>query len=323
MRIVYMGTPEFSVPALEELATHHELALAITRPDSVRARGRALLPTPVKARARALGIPVLETTRLDEGVVSRIQELAPDCIVVAAYGAIIPDSILSIPRFGVINIHASLLPAYRGAAPVQRAILEGETRVGVSIMEVVHALDAGRYCLQESIPVGEKDTEELLYELSHVGARTLLRALVEIENGTVVWQVQDETRVSYAHKIEKKDTLLCLDQPALSLQRRVQASSAEAPARVVIAGKRVRVLRARAIDLDCAQAMCGKVSERAGASDEVLSAGACIFDKHHLCLVCTEGCLQILELKPEGKKAMSVEAWLSGVRDMLSWEGLS
>ena len=121
-----MGTPEFSVPALEELATHHELALAITRPDSVRARGRALLPTPVKARARALGIPVLETTRLDEGVVSRIQELAPDCIVVAAYGAIIPDSILSIPRFGVINIHASLLPAYRGAAPVQRAILGGD-----------------------------------------------------------------------------------------------------------------------------------------------------------------------------------------------------
>ena len=138
-----------------------------------------------------------------------------------------------------------------------------------------------------------------------------------------MWQVQDETRVSYAHKIEKKDTLLCLDQPALSLQRRVQASSAEAPARVVIAGRKVRVLRARAIDLDCAQAMCGKVGECAGASDEVLSPGACIFDKHHLCLVCTEGCLQILELKPEGKKAMSVEAWLSGVRDMLSWEGLS
>lgn len=321
MRIVYMGTPEFSVPALEELAAHHELVLAITRPDSVRARGRALLPTPVKAKARTLGIPVLETTRLDEGVVSRIQELAPDCIVVAAYGAIIPDSILSIPRFGVINIHASLLPAYRGAAPVQRAILEGETQVGVSIMEVVHALDAGRYCLQESIPVGEKDTEELFCELSHVGAHALLRALVEIENGTVVWQVQDETRVSYAHKIEKKDTLLSLDQPALALQRRVQASSAEAPARVVIAGRRVRVLRARAITLDSAKALCGNAGR--GASDEVLSPGACIFDKHHLCLVCTEGCLQILELKPEGKKAMSVEAWLSGVRDMLSWEGLS
>ena len=211
-------------------------------------------------------------------------------------------------------LHIAAQPQFKGQ-------FWGETRVGVSIMEVVHALDAGRYCLQESIPVGEKDTEELLCELSHVGARALLRALVEIENGTVVWQVQDETRVSYAHKIEKKDTLLCLDQPALSLQRRVQASSAEAPARVVIAGRKVRVLRARAITLDSAKALCGNAG--AGASDEVLSPGACIFDKHHLCLVCTEGCLQILELKPEGKKAMSVEAWLSGVRDMLSWEGLS
>ncbi|MEE0026857.1 MAG: methionyl-tRNA formyltransferase, partial [Atopobiaceae bacterium] len=155
MRVVFMGTPDFAVPSLQEISKAHEVTLVVTRPDAVRGRGKRLEPSPVKRAAQTLGIPVLEAKRLSAEDVERVAQERPDVICVAAYGAILSDELLAIPPLGVVNVHASLLPKGRGAAPIQRAVLEGDEVAGVSIMRIVHDLDAGPYCRQASIPVGE------------------------------------------------------------------------------------------------------------------------------------------------------------------------
>ncbi|MBQ3282712.1 MAG: methionyl-tRNA formyltransferase, partial [Atopobiaceae bacterium] len=146
MRVVFMGTPEFAVPSLSALADAYEVVLVLTRPDAVRARGKELEPSPVKARALELGLPVLETSRITPEALEAVREAGPDVIAVAAYGCILPDSILDVAPLGCVNVHASLLPRWRGAAPIQRAVLAGDRRAGISIMRVVHELDAGAWC---------------------------------------------------------------------------------------------------------------------------------------------------------------------------------
>lgn len=296
MRVVFMGTPDFAVPSLSAVAAAHEVALVVTRPDAVRGRGRTLEPSPVKARALELGLPVLEARRMTPEALEAVRAAAPDAICVVAFGCILPDELLAMPRLGTVNVHASLLPRWRGAAPIQRSILAGDAETGVSIMEVAHELDAGAWCRQAHVAIGEKGAEELTAELAAAGAEELVAALGQIEDGTAVWHEQDEAAVTYAAKVTKAEMRLAPAAGAGELARRVQASGDTAPARAVVCGRGVRVLAARV------------------ASDAV-GEGAVLVDHGRVVLGCADGsALELLSVKPDGKRAMDASAWAAGLR---------
>ena len=302
MRIVFMGTPAFAVPSLHALAGAHDVRLVLTRPDAVRGRGRRLEPSAVKAAATELGIDVLETKRITDDVMDAIRAAEPDVIVVAAFGCILPDAVLTAAPLGCVNVHASSLPRWRGAAPIQRAILSGDARAGVSIMRVVHDLDAGAYCRQADVEVGEKSCPQVMGELAELGARELLTALDQMADGTAVWVDQDESKVTYAKKIEKAEMLLDPAATALDNRRRVQTSLDAAPARMAVAGKGVRVLAARVVEEGVAQ---GEVLVRHGR----VIAG------------CADGAIELLRVKPDGKREMEASAWAAGLhQSQLAWE---
>lgn len=302
MRIVFMGTPEFAVPSLHALAGAHDVRLVLTRPDAVRGRGRRLEPSAVKAAATELGIDVLEAKRITDEVMDAIRAAEPDVIVVAAFGCILPDAVLTAAPLGCVNVHASSLPRWRGAAPIQRAILSGDARAGVSIMRVVHDLDAGAYCRQADVEVGEKSCPQVMGELAELGARELLTALDQMADGTAVWVDQDESKVTYAKKIEKAEMLLDPAATALDNRRRVQTSLDAAPARMAVAGKGVRVLAARVVEEGVAQ---GEVLVRHGR----VIAG------------CADGAIELLRVKPDGKREMEASAWAAGLhQSQLAWE---
>jgi len=303
MRIVFMGTPDFAVPSLQALAQAHEVTLAVTRPDAVRGRGRRLMPSPVKEAAQELGIPVLETKRVSPEVLEAVRDQAPDLIAVAAFGAILPDDLLALAPLGCVNVHGSLLPRWRGAAPIQRAILAGDERIGISIMRIVHDLDAGSYCRQAWVERGQKGAPQIMADLARLGADELVRALADMEAGTAVWQDQDPSQVTYAEKVDKAEMRL---NPAASARdncRRVQASLDEAPARLSVGGRGIRALAAR-------------------VSGEPLDQGAVLVRKGHVFLGCSEGSLELLTVKPDGKRQMEASAWASGLRGVTSWEAV-
>lgn len=302
MRVVFMGTPDFAVPSLRALAGAHEVALVLTRPDAVRGRGKALVASPVKQAALELGIPVIETTRITDEVLARVTEVAPDLIAVAAFGCILPDSILSVAPCGCVNVHASLLPRWRGAAPIQRAVLEGDERAGVSIMQVVHELDAGAYCRQASVEVGDKDCATVMAELAELGAQELVAALPSLADGSVEWHEQDESQATYAAKIDKAEMRLDPADDASRNVRRVRASLDAAPARLVVAGKGVRAFAAH-------------------VAEASLAPGQVVVRKGHVLLGCAEGTLELDRVKPDGKREMEASAWAAGLRgDGLTWE---
>ena len=301
MRITFMGTPDFAVPSLELLARDHEVTLVVTRPDAVRGRGRELVPSPVKARALELGLPVLEARRVTPTVLDAVREARPDVMCVAAFGCILPDELLAMAPLGCVNVHGSTLPRWRGAAPIQRAILEGDERVGVSIMRVVHDLDAGAYCRQAEVEVGEKGCAELMTELAQVGARELVAALAQMEAGTVAWVEQDPALVTYAAKISKAEMLLDPADATVVNLRRVQASTDAAPARLEVAGRGLRVMTAR-------------------GADEALPAGEVLVDHGRVLLGCVDGSIEPLVVRPDGKRQMDARAWASGLRGSLAWK---
>lgn len=300
MRIVYMGTPEFAVEPLEKLHEHHDVSLVVTRPDKVRGRGKTLCPTPVKRAAEKLGIDVLEASRIDDEVYQRLCEQQADVIVVAAFGCILPKRVLELPKLEIINIHASLLPRWRGAAPIQRAILSGDTYTGVSIMRVSEGLDEGAYMAQASLEIGNLSCEALTRALSHLGATELIDALENIERRCARWAEQDVARVSYAKKIGKQELLIARDDTAYTVTRKVQASSDEAPCRVALAGKTVRLLHVSQVD-----------NHNFDISD--MKSGELRVFKRAVIMATRDGFIQILELKPEGKKAMDACAWSHGL----------
>ena len=283
-----MGTPEFAVPSLKALAAAHEVTLVLTRPDAVRGRGRKLVPSPVKSAAQELGLPVLETTRVTDEVFEALSDAAPDLIAVVAYGCLLPDRVLELAPYGCVNVHGSLLPRWRGAAPIQRAVLEGDERVGISIMALVHEMDAGAWCRQASVELGDKDCATVMTELSEIGAHELSLAIDDMESGEVVWHEQDESLVTYAAKIEKREMMLDpLDA---------------APARALVAGRGVRAMVA-----------C--------LADEHVPQGRVLVRKGRVLLGCSAGTLEILRVKPDGKREMEASAWSSGLRGGdLVWE---
>lgn len=308
MRVVFMGTPDFAVPSLRELASRFEVVLVLTRPDAVRSRGKKLEPSPVKAAALELDIPVMEAMRITPEVMDRLHEAEADIFCVAAYGCILPDEVLHMAPLGIVNVHASLLPRWRGAAPIQRAILAGDERAGISIMRIGHGVDTGAYCAQASCSVAGKTADELTAELAQLGADLLCDTLPALADGTAVWTEQDESLVTHAQKISKAEMRLDPQEGALVNLRRVLASSDAAPARCIAAGKPVRIMRAVAADGDAF--MC--------------AAGELVCQSKRIYIGCSDGVLEVTSVKPDGKRQMDASAWAAGLHgDDLTWGKLS
>lgn len=310
MRVVFMGTPAFAVPSLRALDAAFDVALVITRPDAVRSRGKKLEPSPVKEAALELGLPVLETARMTPEALETLRAAQADVFCVAAYGCILPNEVLTMAPAGCVNVHASLLPRWRGAAPIQRCILAGDAETGVSIMRIGQGVDTGDYCAQASCSVPGKTADELTAELGQLGGDLLVKMLPSIVGGTASWTVQDESLVTHAAKISKAEMRLDPAASARDNVRRVLASSDAAPARCVVAGKAARIVSVQ--------------EALAPSSISNLDAGAFAIHDKRLYMGCSDGIIEVLELKPDGKRAMDATSWAAGQREREgSWETLS
>ncbi len=312
MRVVFMGTPQFARDILHEILMEgsHDVVAVFTRKDSVSKRGNKLIATPVKLEAQEHNTDVLTPATLkDEDVIAGLKTIDPDVICVAAYGKILPKQVLDIPKFGCLNVHASLLPRWRGAAPIERAILSGDKKQGVSIMKMEEGLDTGDFCNQVEIDAENKTTDQLTKELATAGASALIDVLCSLEKGEQVkWQTQDENEVTYAEKIEKNELFLSPNFEAVVNFEKVLASADSHPARCVVANKGVRIVLAEI------------------AEDEGLEQGEVAFRNKKLLLGCEGGALRVLTCKPDGKKEMNATSFVAGnpkIRENLAtWSSL-
>lgn len=298
MRIVYMGTPDFAVPPLRAMAeAGYEIAAAVTQPDRPKGRGKTLQPTPVKEEALKYGIPVYQPEKVkNEAFFKILKELAPDVIVVAAFGQIIPREILGLPRFGCLNIHASLLPKYRGAAPIQRAVMDGEKESGVTIMRMGEGLDTGDMISQRRVPLDPEETGGSLFDkLARAGAELLLETLPSVFDGTAVYIKQpQESPTPYASMITREMGLLDFSRSAAELARLVRGLDPWPSAYTYLQGKSLKVWKCRA-------------GEGSGQPGRIIR-----IDKEGIHTACGEGVLVLTEVQLEGKKRMDAQAFLRG-----------
>ena len=317
MRVIFMGTPAFSVPSLDALveAGGIEVVAAFTQPDAISKRGKALQPTAVRVRAEELGLPVLTPANLNGAdAATLVGSFEPDAIAVVSYGNILPPEILGIPPLGCINAHASLLPRWRGAAPIERAILADDEQTGVSIMRMERELDTGPYCMQAAVPVGEADSAELTAQLARMGAAMLVEALRAIEAGDAHWTPQNPASATYAEKVTKAEMLLSPAYDAAGNVRRVRASGDRAPARAVVCGRQLAVLAARELVVD------GDAMARAGIDVLDLARmqpGDVLYAGKRLLLAAADGAFEVLQVKPDGKKPMDAAGFAAGVHAQL------
>lgn len=249
MRIVFAGTPAFAVPALDALrVSGHEMVGVLSQPDRPVGRGRRMQAPLVALRARALGLPVLQPSRLDGDAISKIRSWAPDVMVVVAYGLILTPDLLTIPRHGCVNIHASVLPRWRGAAPIVRAIQAGDTDTGITIMRMDAGLDTGPMLLTGKLPIGPDETAgELERRLARLGADLIVEALQRLARDELAETPQPAAGTCYARKVETDDARLDWSRPADELARAVRAFNPRPAAWSEVDGERVRILRARAL----------------------------------------------------------------------------
>jgi methionyl-tRNA formyltransferase len=250
VRLVFAGTPEFSVPALDALqAAGHTLVGVYTQPDRPAGRGRKLTPSPVAQRATALGLPVFKPVKLrgNDAALAELRHLGADLMVVVAYGLILPQAVLDIPRHGCLNIHASLLPRWRGAAPIQRAILAGDTETGVTIMQMDAGLDTGPMLLKEAVPITPRTTAADLHDaLAAVGGRLIVEAVARLERGDLPSVPQPAEGATYAGKLTKEEAQLDWSSDGASLVRAIHASNPAPAAWSDLGGARIKLLRAEA-----------------------------------------------------------------------------
>jgi len=298
MRIVFAGTPDFAVPSLRAAAQRNEIVAVYTQPDRPAGRGRELQLSPVKREALVRGIPVLQPESLKGALAGdALRALQPDLLVVVAYGLILPKAILSIPRHGCLNVHASLLPRWRGAAPIQRAIEAGDRETGVCLMQMEAGLDTGPVLLSQRLAIGEEETGGQLHDrLAALGAQTLADGLGLLRAGMrPVPQPQSDIGVTYARKLDKAEARLDWTQPATQLARKVRAFNPWPMADAQLAGERVRVHGAIAID-----------TATAAAPGRVIAAGRDGID-----VACGEGALRIRVLQREGGRAITAADYLN------------
>ena len=299
---MFLGTPEFAVPALRALAaSRHTLCGVVSQPDRPRGRGRQLEPTPVAAAARALGAPLLQPEKVgDEATLSWMRAQRPELGVVVAFGQFIPKRARELPARGMINAHASLLPRWRGAAPIEHAIDAGDSRTGISVMRVVKEMDAGDVCLVRELAIGPDETAgELAPRLAALAGDALVAAVDAIADGRAAFSPQDEARVTLAPKLERAFAALDLQEPAERVLRRIRAATPRPGVDLALrrAGRTLRVLRAR-VGAAHGGATPGSVCAEAGA----------------LRVACGDAWLELLEVQLPGKRPVSSEALLRGLR---------
>jgi methionyl-tRNA formyltransferase len=302
LRIAFAGTPQFALPALRVLlASRHRVVGVLTQPDRPAGRGRELRASPVKLLALDAKLPVGQpaTLKTPEGR-AILHEWSPDLLVVVAYGLILPQAVLDRPRLGCLNIHGSLLPRWRGAAPIQRAILAGDAETGVSIMQLDAGLDTGPVLLERRHPIGIHDTAGDLHDaLSELGAAALMDAIDAIDNGTVVMRAQPAEGVTYAAKLEKSEAALDWRQSALALDRQVRAFNPWPIAETQFAGETLRILRGRVARDSGGDAVPGTLL---GLAEDGLH------------VACGEGVLAVNELQRAGKRPVSARDFANAVR---------
>jgi methionyl-tRNA formyltransferase len=300
VRVLFWGTPEFAEPPLRALIGEgFDVCGVITQPDKPVGRSRSTLePPPVKQIALEEGIGVLQPVRpRGDDFIAALREMAPDISVVVAYGHILPTAVIDLPRLGTINIHASLLPKLRGAAPIQAAIREGHTETGVTIMRMVQALDAGPSILQVRTPIPEDETfGELRLRLSEMGALALIEALALIDLGKATETAQDDTHATYAAKIDRTMTRVDWSSDAVTVSRIIRAYDPRPGAHTTLRSGEVKMFGARRAD-----------GSAAGTAGEVLS-----IDGAGMVIACGEGAVQVTNVHPAGKRRLTPREWAAG-----------
>ena len=314
MKILFMGTPDFALFSLKSLYEHAksediEICGVITQPDKPKGRGYALLPPPVKQYANEIGIPVYQPTTLkDEDFSSLLSELAPDLVVVVAYGKILPKNVIDFPKYGCINVHGSLLPEYRGAAPMQRAIIDGKDKTGITIMYMAEGLDTGDMLLKRELTIKENDNFEDVHDgLGKLGAEMLLEIIPCLKSGTATRTPQDDALSTYAKKITKEDCLIDFSADAKTVHDQIRGLS---PLPLSFThtpnGKLLKVIESRIADKNTPHDNVG----------EILSLD------NGIEVACKTGSVYITKVLPEGKSRMNASDFIRGravsVKDILS-----
>ena len=314
MRILFMGTPKFASVILDSLfdwasKNGSEIAGVFTNEDAKSKRGNKLIESAVKEVALEHESPIFQVKTLrDEAVQSEIRKLSPDVICVAAYSKLLPKEVLEIPRHGCINVHASLLPSWRGAAPIERAILAGDEFAGVSIMKMEEGLDTGDFCNQRKTLIGDKTDDELTFELAKLGAASLSEVLSAFNSNVELnWEKQEDLlkgkEPTYANKIEKKEVLISDEDCAIVAKRKVQASSKSHPAKCLIDERQVTITKAR-------------VDQGLELQDFERSQNNVLWKDKKLHLLMKDGALEIMNLKPDGKKEMDAKSFVAGAKSV-------
>ncbi len=300
LRIVFMGSPEFALPTLRALAQHYQVCGVVTQPDRPAGRGNRMTPPPVKALALELGLPIIQPGRMKEpGVFEQIQSWEPDLIVVAAFGQILRQHVLDLPRLGCINVHASLLPRWRGASPIYASILAGDITTGVTIMKMDAGIDTGDILTQQSMVIQSDDTTETLSNrLADLGAALLIETLPEYIDGRIRPKPQDELIATYAPMLKKEDGLLDFSKPAETLERQVRACQPWPGAYLEWKGELIKVSKAAVLP-------------------QSIAVGSRTIHKKLPVIGTASGGLVLLEVQPPGKRPMSGRDFLNGTRDWL------
>jgi methionyl-tRNA formyltransferase len=301
LRIVFMGTPDFAVPSLQALIDGPEQVVAVVcQPDRQRGRGKVLSPPPVKVLAEHHGLPVLQPASVrTDTFLAQLRALAPDLVVVVAYGKILPESLLQLPRLGAINVHGSLLPKYRGAAPIQWAVINGEVETGITIMQMDAGMDTGDILLTVPTAIGPQETAgELFDRLSHLGGATLGTAIEQLKQGQLTARPQDHTQASMAPMLHKEMGHLDWNLPATRLHGLIRGLDPWPSAYGFIEAKRYRFFSPEIVPV------------RPTAPPGTLICA----DNQGLLIATGEDCLRIREIQPEGKKRMALAACLHGIR---------
>ncbi len=299
MRILMMGTPDFAVPTLHALmTTSHTVVGVVTQQDKPKGRGHHLVPTPLKEAALSYQLPVFQPKTLkDDGFMSLLKELAPDLIVVTAYGKILPKAVLDFPQYGCVNVHASLLPKYRGAGPIQWAIINGETETGITTMQMGEGLDTGDILLQESVPITDETTADVLFDrLAELGGVLLLETIEALEKKTITPIPQDEDKATYAPMLDKTTGYIDFSDNAHHILRRIRGVTPWPSAAVAYDGKRMRIFDAEVVE--------GTADAEPGQILRISAEG--------LLVACGKDRLLIKEIQVDPSKRMPVSAYLLG-----------
>ena len=313
MRIVFMGTPDFSVPALKALVeAGHQVIAVVTQPDKPKGRGKEVQMTPVKIQAMEYGIPVYQPAKVREAsFVEVLQGLEADVYVVIAFGQLLPKAVLELPKYGCINIHASLLPKYRGAAPIQWCVIDGERETGITTMMMDVGLDTGDMLEKAVIPIEEKETGGSLHDkLSLAGGDLILSTLKKLEEGTLVRTPQTDEGTCYARMLTKSLGDIDWNQSAVSIERLIRGLNPWPSAYTLWNGKTIKIWSA---DVITGRETAVLLSESGVPSETGITPGTVVCSNKHGLVVCTgDGLLSIRELQMEGKKRMDTPAFLRG-----------